>query len=540
MKEKQNSNKTSLIETIRNRIDHRLLDEHSNLENITDEKIAVLVGELQIAQLELEMQSDELLASSQLLESERAKFEGFFELAPVGYFILDRLGIIEESNRVGANLLAINQFDSIGKRFQSFVSPEDWENFYSFLHKMQLNDGKQTKEIRIALSNGGGFYTRMEGIAVTNAFTNTPQYYITVIDISESRQAQQKLLETTQRLKLTLSSSGTGTWTIDLSTNKVFIDEYCYSLFEINLWEYDGTVKGLIALIHPEDRQKVKQELITAASNFKNLILEFRVITKDGRVKVMAAQGHQVANSANDKYYAGILRDITERERIAKKKQTQFEERQKLILSTAFNAQEKERHKISASLHDSVCQLLYGVRLNLQRIQIAADFKEELKNVNQLLDQAIAETRSLSYDLTPSVLRDFGFTAGVKEIAQKFSSVNFKIRTKLKNSVDDIEPNLQLFVFRIMQELINNCIKHACATEVVIEVTTAGDFITLVVADNGKGFNQSFEQSLKKGSGLRGIKNRVFLLNGTMEVNTDRGGTEIRVQFNKEMIIADS
>lgn len=540
MKEKKISNKESLIETIRKRIDHKLIDEYTGEDDITNKKIAILVGELQIAQLELEMQNDELLASSQLLETERAKFEGFFELAPVGYFILDRLGIIEESNRVGANLLAISKPDAIQKRFQSFVDPEDWENFYSFLHKMQMMDGKQSKEIKILLRGGTFFYTRMEGLAITNSFTGKLQYYITVIDISESRQAQQRLLETTQRLELTLSASGTGTWTIDLNTKRVFMDEYCYSLFEIKLWEYDGSIKGLIALIHPDDQQNVKQELISSVSSFKNLELEFRIITKDGRIKILAAKGHEVANPTNDKYYAGILIDVTEQERIAKKKQSQLEERQKLILSTAFNAQEKERHKISAALHDSVCQLLYGARLNLQRMQLGTSFKEELKNVNQLLDQAIAETRSLSYDLTPSVLRDFGFTAGVKEIAQKFSSANFKIRTKLKNTVDEIEPNLQLFVFRIMQELVNNCIKHADATEVEIKVCTEGDFITLVVADNGKGFNESFDQSLMKGSGLRGIKNRVFLLNGTMDVNTGRGGTEITVQFNKGMIVADS
>ncbi|RYE39557.1 MAG: hypothetical protein EOP48_25640, partial [Sphingobacteriales bacterium] len=187
------------------------------------------------------------------------------------------------------------------------------------------------------------------------------------------------------------------------------------------------------------------------------------------------------------------------------------------------------------ALHDSVCQLLYGAKLNIHAIQKKSDLKAEFKNINSLLDQAIAETRALSYDLTPSVLRDFGFTAGVKEIAHRFSTTNFKIHTLVKKNADLLEPNLQLFVFRIMQELLNNCIKHSKATIADIKVCTEGGMVTLTVEDNGKGFEIPLEKAFANGSGLRGIKNRIAMLEGHMDIETSATGSRIIVKLRGDL-----
>jgi PAS domain S-box-containing protein len=536
---KKKTHKEKVISLLRARIDQSEDSENAAKERISDQELEVLLGELQVFQLELEMQNDELSASYQMLESERSKFAGFFNLAPVGYFILDHLGMVEEANQTGSDILDISKSNLLQKRFQSFIAPEDWEIFYSFLHRMQSKDSKQSAEILLVLNGGQELYTRMEGIAVSDIFTGKSKYYVTVIDISESRTAQQKLIETTQRLEMTLRASGTGTWTMELGNNKVFLDAFSHSILELNAWEFDGTIKGLIALIHPNDQEKVRHKLLNMVNTFTDLDLEFRILTKSGKVKNISAKGHEVNNETMHNYFAGIIMDITERKRLAREAEALKKEKQKLVLSATFNAQEKERYKISSALHDSVCQILYGIRLNLQNIQLTKNLKGEFTNVNKLLDQAIRETRELSYELTPSVLRDFGFTAGVREMAQRLSTPQFRIKTVIDSKADLVNPEVQLYVFRMIQELINNCIKHAKATEAEIRVCTENEKITLIISDNGAGFDKDVEESLSRGSGIRGIKNRIFLLNGKMELDTSAKGTNIIIEFRNDPVVPE-
>lgn len=194
--------------------------------------------------------------------------------------------------------------------------------------------------------------------------------------------------------------------------------------------------------------------------------------------------------------------------------------------------------RISSALHDSVCQILYGIKLNLQNFQLTNKLNKEFVNVNQLLDQAILETRQISYELTPSVLKDFGFTAGIKEMAQRLSTSKFLIKTKIKNTADLLHPKVQLYLFRIIQELINNSIKHSNANTAEIKVNIDKEIVSLVVSDNGKGFSTNVEELFKKGSGLRGIKNRVFLLDGTIDFQSTSKGTTILIKFKNDFSLS--
>ena len=148
---------------------------------ISDHELEVLLEELQIFQLELEMQNDELSNSYHMLELERAKFVDFFNLAPVGYFILDYIGLVEEANQTGADMLAMQKSKIIGKKFQNFIAEQDWQNFYGFLHQMNSAKNKLSCEIILDMSDNHQYDVRMEGIAVNNGITKNNKYYVTII-----------------------------------------------------------------------------------------------------------------------------------------------------------------------------------------------------------------------------------------------------------------------------------------------------------------------------------------------------------------------
>ena len=489
-----------------------------------------LMGELQIYQLELEMQNEELSVSYEMLENERSKFAGFFDLAPVGYFVLDHAGIVEEANQTGTKLFGASRNMLLTKGFKTFIDAEFWDTFYIFLQRMQSTSEKEICEIKVTNTANEVLYLRMEGRAVNNRFSGKLQYYVTTIDVTSAILAQQRLINTTQRLEMTLRASCTGTWTMEMASMLLSLDDFCCSIIELNPWDFNGSINSFVALIHPDDQLAVRAALRKAASNFELLDFEFRVLTKKGGIKHLAAKGHQVSQ-VGGAVFAGIMMDVTEKKRLAKEALDLQNEKQRLVLSATFNAQEKERFRISNALHDSVCQILYGIRLNLQGIQLSSDKKKELNNASQLLDEAIRETRTISYELTPSVLRDFGFTAGVKEMAQRLSSSELRIFSHVDLTVDALDKEVQLYVFRMIQELTNNCLKHAKASEARITVTTEGDNVLLTVVDNGVGFKDSSDQALLKGSGLRAIKNRMFLLGGSMEMEASSKGTLVRLIF---------
>ena len=500
---------------------------------LSPEQVAILLNELQVYQLELEMQNDELKASYLTLDQERAKFVGLYDLAPVGYFILDYLGIVEEANQNGVDLLRLSKQTILFKRFQSFIAPRSWEDFYNFLHRMQNVDGKQSAEIRLLLPGEQLIYTRMEGIAISGIAMKDIKYYITIIDITESRNAQEVLLETKERLEMTLKASATGTWTIEFGSKAVFLDTHSFNILGISSYLFDGTLKTLIDHVHPDDQYAVRHHLINAFNGLKDIDLEFRILVYRDDIKYVAIKGHQIKVQEDKPYFAGILMDVTERKKMEEEAEMLKNGQQKLILSATLTAQEKERNNISSALHDSVCQILYGIRLNLESVERTHMLKGEFKNINQLLDQAIKETRQLSYELTPSVLKDFGFVAGIKEMAQRTSTPHFQINTVIDNAADALAPDVQLYVFRMIQELVNNCIKHAQATRADIKVTLNSNAVLIKVADDGIGFPADLDEALKRGSGLSGIKNRVYLLNGDIRFNKTKKGLVVTIVFNQ-------
>ncbi|MBB2150396.1 PAS domain-containing sensor histidine kinase [Pedobacter gandavensis] len=527
------SNREKVISLLRARIGRSYDPSLSLNKQISDHELEVLLEELQIFQLELEMQNDELSNSYELLELERTKFVDFFNLAPVGYFIIDHAGLVQEANQTGADMLATLKLNIIDKKFQDFIPSQERDKLYAFLHQMNSAKTKHNCELKLLMAGGHECDTRMEGIAIVDPATNNNKYYITVIDISESKFAQRELLKTTQRLEMTLNASGTGTWWLDLDGDKLFLDEFSYSVLELMKWEFDGTITGLVSLVHPDDKERVTEVLLQTLNSFDDMDLEFRIITKNGEIKNIVAKGHEVVTEIVPRYFAGILMNVTAQKKLAKEAAELQELQKRLVLSTAFNAQEKERYRISSALHDSVCQILYGIRLNLQNIQLSKNLRGEFVNVNKLLDQAIGETRELSYELTPSVLRDFGFVSGVKEMAQRLSTPKFEIKIVIKEVILPINEEVQLYVFRMIQELINNCIKHAHATEAKIIISPAGENVNIVFSDNGRGFEKEVKDSLFLGSGIRAIQNRIFLLNGKMHINTGKTGTTISIQFNR-------
>jgi signal transduction histidine kinase len=225
--------------------------------------------------------------------------------------------------------------------------------------------------------------------------------------------------------------------------------------------------------------------------------------------------------------FADITNDLKKAEKDTQDKLVQ----QKEILNAVIDTQEAERKRIGESLHNGLGQILYTVKLKLEGIHPDTDPKK-IKAIGDqaqaLLLEAIKETRHLSSALMPVILEDYGLACAIDSICKKLKET-LKVKCKIEGFETRLESQFEIAIYRIIQELSNNIIKHAKATTASIEVNNVAGLITILVKDNGLGFSTA-EQGT--GIGISSIKSRVKLLGGQLAITSKKNaGTAVQISF---------
>jgi two-component system NarL family sensor kinase len=202
---------------------------------------------------------------------------------------------------------------------------------------------------------------------------------------------------------------------------------------------------------------------------------------------------------------------------------------QRELLKTQLEIQEQTLKNISQEIHDNIGQTLSLAKLNLNTFDIEKREKaiEKVSSSNELVAKAINDLRNLSRSLnTDSILSDGLIKALETELKIIEHAGVFETDIKLTGQPIRIDPKKELILFRIVQEAVNNIIKHSDATTIFVDANFMDEQIVIKIRDNGKGFeiNDSNE-----GSGLRNMNSRAQLIGGSFEVQSGRGGTILTV-----------
>jgi len=185
--------------------------------------------------------------------------------------------------------------------------------------------------------------------------------------------------------------------------------------------------------------------------------------------------------------------------------------------------QEKEKRRIAREIHDGIGQAISTVRLHLDFMMSKMnnpDTKRDAHRISNLISEIATDLRNLSHDLMPSSLVDFGLITALTNLIKRVNQTQ-SIYVYLENDIlnEDIDFNYSLNIYRIIQELINNSIKHSDCKEVKIKLNLRNDIISLVVSDDGRG---SDKVKVGSGIGLYNIKNRLASINGQLEIKTSK------------------
>jgi len=212
------------------------------------------------------------------------------------------------------------------------------------------------------------------------------------------------------------------------------------------------------------------------------------------------------------------------------------------LSSRLVDAQESERKLISQELHDSIGGKLTAMKYSLEKIlsevnQSSNDIAVPLNDVLSILHDTIDETQRIYRNLHPSILDDLGLKAAMRSVCREFNEIYSHIGVESKMDITEelLSDSLKILIYRILQETMNNIAKHSHADHVTVSLRQSQKVITLIVEDNGAGFDLDElreKEIFEKGFGLKNIKERTELFGGTLTViSTPEKGTVIRASW---------
>ncbi|UPT69855.1 MAG: sensor histidine kinase [Flavobacterium sp. JAD_PAG50586_2] len=201
------------------------------------------------------------------------------------------------------------------------------------------------------------------------------------------------------------------------------------------------------------------------------------------------------------------------------------------VMQAMIDGEELERKRIARELHDGIGSKLSALKIMLTRIENHNSNQDEILRINELLSTSIQELRQVSYNLVPESLIKLGLENALSDLCHLLHSETIKIEFQAIGITQDIPVSSQINIYRIIQELINNALKHAECNEILVSCSQNENTFFISVEDNGKGFDIKNSNS-KPGLGLKNLKSRVEMLNGIFNLESSSTRTYYNIELN--------
>jgi PAS domain S-box-containing protein len=332
------------------------------------------------------------------------------------------------------------------------------------------------------------------------------------------------------QLRLALAVARMGHWRYDCQTQAVewFLGHDV--LFGIPRERFAGDLDAVQECVHPDDREQGIRNLrhtLETGAPFDNT---YRVVHPDGSVHWLHSYGHlSRAPDGRPLHVFGVTQDVTARKEAEDELQRQRDKLRELA-EDLTRSEERQRRKIALRLHDGVGQLLNVAKMKLRAAEDAADSPgraRELAAIRQTLEQALADTRSLTGALSPPLLYDAGLVPALGWLVDHFQKDHPDVRFSFEGHAEPADMECRLLLFQIARELLYNVVKHAKARHAQVRLERDGKQIRLQVRDDGVGGIPSgspFDSRVDDGFGLFSIRERIRLHGGSLDIVSPPGG----------------
>jgi PAS domain S-box-containing protein len=358
-----------------------------------------------------------------------------------------------------------------------------------------------------------------------------------VADITDLREAQAVMRESEGRFRLVANAAPVMIWMSGVDKRCTYVNEGWLQFTGRSLEEELG--KEWASGIHPDDSEKSVKAYAEAFDRREAFRIEYRLQRHDGEYRWILDHGVPRFNSDGSfAGYIGSAIDVTERK--------QAEEALSTVSQKLIQAQEQERTSIARELHDDLNQRIALAAVSLDALEhdraASADvLKKGLASVKKQLLELGLDVQALSHRLHSSKLERLGLKTAADSFCREFSKRhNIVIDFKSENVPGDLSEEISLSLFRILQEALQNAVKHSGSKHFEVLLKGSPYEIQLSVSDSGKGFDP-LEASNSEGIGLASMRERLKLVDGELSIQTEpnRGTTiSARVPLKSKMQFA--
>lgn len=279
-------------------------------------------------------------------------------------------------------------------------------------------------------------------------------------------------------------------------------------------------------IYNQETRKNIEEINVAYESNKKTQQIEF--LNQENKLKAAANQRNILLITAlvillillGVVFYLSRHRTKLQQQTILQEQKVRFREMQ---INAVIDSQEKERKRFASDLHDGMGQLVSALQINIQSIKQNDNLEKRdglVQNSEQILTEIQDEIRNIAFNLMPPVLVKEGLVSAIEELARRINKADIKTNF-IVHGVNERFTSLQeISLYRIIQELVSNILKHAKATELSISITGYEDEVIFLIEDDGDGYDLNSFQNSKYGNGWQTIQTRLNLIQGTIQFDT--------------------
>jgi PAS domain S-box-containing protein len=377
-----------------------------------------------------------------------------------------------------------------------------------------------TNEYRLQKADRDWAYIKDRTYIVKDESNNPVSLIGAMEDVTNKRLAEKSLVESETSYRQMFENAPFPKLVVDREALQI-IDVNMAAIAHYGYGREEFLAMTMLDIRPKKDYEKFKQDIAKSSQNGVP-VLGIWTHFKKGKKKITVEVLRSTIHFKGKEVFLFAIKDITEQLRLQRELTKEKVAQQMSITKATIEAQELERTKLGKELHDNINQILTTAKLYIENISYFPEQKEMfIEKGTTLLQKSINEIRLLSKALVTPVINDFGLEAALREMIEDYKELKiFEVDFQFGVCSKNIEKEVRVTIYRIIQEQLNNIVKYARASLVKVHLTMNNKNLLLLIEDNGIGFDA---HAKRNGIGLRNIKHRAELFKGNMKIESAVG-----------------